>query len=241
MAARIGAALLFLLFCLIGYAVHRLFGRGTAWKSFFLKWIGWILGLSVRVTGTPVPRNVLLVSNHVSWLDILALGGTARARFVAKAEVGRWPIVGMLARIGETILVERESRKAARGQADQLGQALAEGRPVVLFPEGTTGDGRSLLPFRPALLSPVAPPPNGIAVQPVAIDYGADTDVIAWIGDEGAAANALRIIGRPGRIVAHLHFLPPLAPSPDRKALAADAQAAIGRALAASAPDRFRL
>lgn len=234
-ALRIAGGLGLLLICLAGYGVARIFGPAHCWKAFFLRRCGRIMGLDVRITGMPAKGNVLLVANHVSWLDILALGGTAGTRFVSKAEVGAWPIVGMIARIGDTILIDRQSRGAARGQADQLGQALLEGRPVVLFPEGTTGDGRTLLPFRPTLLASVAPAPDGIAVQPVAIDYGAATDDIAWIGDESAGANALRILARPGRIPATLHFLPPLASIDDRKALATDAQGAISAALTPSA------
>ena len=229
---RIGLALGLLLVCLAGYGISRLFGPAHGWKSFFLRNAGRIIGLDLRIEGVPVTRNVLLVANHVSWLDILAIGGVAGARFVSKAEVARWPVVGMIARIGDTVLVERESRRAVKGQADQLSAALLQGRPVVLFPEGTTGDGRTLLPFRPSLLATVTPPPPGIVVQPVAIDYGDAIEDIAWIGDESMGANAGRVVRRPGRITATLRFLPPLPPIDDRKQLAAAAQAAIGAALA---------
>lgn len=228
---RIGLALGLLLVCLAGYGISRLFGPAHGWKSFFLRNAGRIIGLDLRIEGVPVTRNVLLVANHVSWLDILAIGGVAGARFVSKAEVARWPVVGMIARIGDTVLVERESRRAVKGQADQLSAALLQGRPVVLFPEGTTGDGRTLLPFRPSLLATVTPPPPGIVVQPVAIDYGDATPDIAWPDGESMGANAARIIARPGRIRATLRFLPPLPPIDDRKALAAAAQAAIAAAL----------
>ncbi|RVT95207.1 1-acyl-sn-glycerol-3-phosphate acyltransferase [Sphingomonas crocodyli] len=228
---RVGRVLGLLLVCLGGYGVARLFGPGHWWKRTFLRTAGRIFGLDLRIEGTPVSRNVLLVANHVSWLDILAIGGAAGARFVSKAEVADWPVISLIARIGDTVLVERQSKRAVRGQADQLSAALIEGRPVVLFPEGTTGDGRTLLPFRPALLATVTPPPPGVVVQPVAIDYGDATTDIAWPDGESMGANAARVIGRPGRIRATIRFLPPLPPIDDRKALAAAAQAAIAEAL----------
>ncbi|TZG28010.1 lysophospholipid acyltransferase family protein [Sphingomonas montanisoli] len=228
---RVGLLLGLLLVCLVGYGVSRLFGPGHWWKRTFLHRAGGIIGLDLRIEGTPLPNNVLLIANHVSWLDILAIGGAAGARFVSKAEVANWPVVGMIARIGDTVLVERQSKRAVRGQADQLSAALSEGRPVVLFPEGTTGDGRALLPFRPALLATVTPPPSGIAVQPVAIDYGDATADVAWPDGESMGVNAARVVGRRGRIRATVRFLPPLPPIDDRKALAAAAQAAIAEAL----------
>ena len=138
----------------------------------------------------------------------------------------------MLARIGGTIFIDRESRRAARGQVDQLGLALLDRHPITLFPEGTTNDGASLFPFRPALFASVAPPPPGIVVQPVAIDYGDAATTIAWTGDEDLGPNARKILNRPGPLVCTIRFLPPLAPSEDRKQLAAQAQAAIAAALA---------
>ncbi len=89
-------------------------------------------------TGTRLRRNVLFVSNHVSWLDILALGGAARSAFVSKAEVGTTPLVGWLADQNHTVYVQREARREIHNQANDLRNALARGRPVTLFPEGTT-------------------------------------------------------------------------------------------------------
>jgi 1-acyl-sn-glycerol-3-phosphate acyltransferase len=219
-------------FCLAGYSLTRPLMRQNGWSRFFLQWFGEALGLDVAVEGEPVGRDVLYVANHVSWLDILALGGAAPTLFVSKNDVDGWPLVGMLARIGGTIFIDRESRRAAHGQVDQLGQALLGHHPVTLFPEGTTGDGLRLFPFRPALFASVAPPPPGIAVQPVAIDYGAAAREICWTGDEDLGPNARKLLARPGRLRCTIRFLPPLAPSDDRKALAAQAQAMIEAALA---------
>lgn len=174
---------------------------------------------------------MLYVANHVSWLDIIAMGGAVRTFFISKDDVGGWPLVGTLARIGGTIFIDRESRRAARGQVDQLGQALLGHVPITLFPEGTTSDGLSVWPFRPALFASVAPPPPGIAVQPVAIDYGPAAAEIAWTGDEAIGPNARNVLGRPEGVICTLRFLPPLTPSDDRKRLAAEAHAAIAAAL----------
>jgi len=202
------------------------------WRRFFLQWLGEAMGIEVRVEGQPVRRGVLYVANHVSWLDILALGGATDTAFVSKDDVGAWPLVGMLARIGGTIFIDRQSRRAARGQADQLAAALLSLEPIALFPEGTTGDGISLLPFRPALFASVAPPPPGIVVQPVAIDYGDAASEICWTGDEDLGPNARKVLSRRSGLACTLRFLPPLPPIEDRKLLAAAAQREVAAALA---------
>ena len=230
--ARIVYGLAVLGFCLVGYALTKPFYRHSGWPRFFMQWFGEAMGLDVRVEGRPIGRDVLYVANHISWLDILAMGGATPTLFVSKDDVGEWPLVGMLARIGGTIFIDRTSRRAAHGQVDQLGAALLCHRPIALFPEGTTGDGITIFPFRPALFASVAPPPAGISVQPVAIDYGAAAAEIAWSGDEDLGPNARKVLGRPGVLVCTIRFLPPLPPCDDRKALAAQAQAAVAAALA---------
>jgi len=233
LAWRIACAVSVLLFCLIGYGLARPFERSERWVPRFLGLAARALGARVTVAGRPLPSNVLIAANHVSWMDILVLGGATGAAFVSKDAVARWPVVGWLARIGGTIFIRRESRAATRGQADALAQALATGRPAALFPEGTTGDGITLAPFRPSLFASVAPPPPGVQVQPVAIRYGRAAPEIAWTEDESTAANALRLLSRPGSLPVTLHFLDPIDPAAmnDRKAIASAAQAAIAAAL----------
>lgn len=230
--ARVALALFVLAFCLIGYGLTWPLRERIGWPRFFLQWFGEAIGLEVRVEGRPLGRDVLYVANHLSWLDILALGGATPTFFISKDDVDGWPLVGTLARIGGTIFIDRESRRAARGQVDQLGTALLGHYPVTLFPEGTTNDGLTLFPFRPALFASVAPAPPGISVQPVAIDYDAAAAAIAWTGDEDLGPNAKKVLARPGRLHCTIRFLDPLPPSDDRKALAAQAQAAIAAALA---------
>lgn len=230
--ARVVLGLSILVICLAGYGLSGPWRRRIGWQRFFLQWFGEAMGLDVRIEGRPVGRDVLYVANHVSWLDIVAIGGATPTRFVSKDDVMEWPLVGMIARIGGTIFIDRNSRRAAEDQVGQLGRALLEHDPITLFPEGTTGDGITMFPFRPALFASVAPPPPGIQVQPVAIDYGTVAAEIRWTGDEDIGANAGKVLSRPGALPCTLRFLPPLPACDDRKALAAQAQAAIAAALA---------
>ena len=221
----------------------RLFGRKSPWPRRFLKWVGYASGARVRIVGTPLRSHVLFLANHISWLDIMVVAGASGAAFVSKAEVGRWPVIGWLAGLNNTVYVERAERGAVRGQADALRNALASGQPVALFPEGTTEGGETVLPFRASLLASLYPPLPGISVQPVAIDYGSAAADIAWTGDEPAGANAKRVLSRKGRMNVTLSFLAPIDPAalPDRKALAAAARAEVVAALGASAAAPARL
>jgi 1-acyl-sn-glycerol-3-phosphate acyltransferase len=231
-----------LLVCLLPHYSCVGLGRPSPWPRRFLAWVGRCAGLRVTVLGTPLPSHVLFLANHLSWLDIMAVAGTSGAAFVSKEEVGRWPVVGWLARLNRTVFVARTERTAVRGQADALRTALASGQPVALFPEGTTGGSVSVLPFRASLLASLYPPLPGIRVQPVAIDYGAAGTEIAWVGEEGAGANTRRILSRRGTLPVRLTYLDPIEPagSTDRKALAALARTRILEALgSAGAPDRL--
>ena len=216
--------------CLIGFGLALPFGREAVWVRRFLRLVGRRLGLRVSVVGTPLPAPVLYVANHLSWFDILAVGGTVAPRFVSKGEVRGWPLVGWLARLGGTLFIERERRAQVGAQADALGTALLRGRPALLFAEGTTGDGKAVMPFRPALFAAVAG--GATPLQPVAIDYGAATPQVAWIDEEPFFANAGRLLLLQGTLPVTLRFLPPIDPaSLDRKALAAAAHAAIAGSL----------
>ena len=188
------------------------------------------MGIRVRTEGAPLAGHQLIIANHTSWLDILILGGLGSA-FVSKAELKRTPLLGWLADQNHTLYVDRSERRDAHGQVRRVRAALDRPQPLAVFPEGTTGHGRALLPFRSTLLAAVAPPPAGVAVRPVALDYGAATDAIAWHGEEPGLANVMRVLGRRGTIEVVVRLLPPLEPHDDRKALAEAARAAIARAL----------
>lgn len=183
-------------------------------------------GADIRVIGTPVRRNVMIAANHLSWFDILLLAGTANARFVAKAEVAGLPLIGWLAGLNRTLFVERADRLGVADQVVAIRGALADGQPLAVFPEGTTGDDLTLLPFKPALFAALVPPIAGIQVQPVRIDYGAAASDLAWLGTDPGDAHAKRVLRRAGRFTVTLHYLEPFDPAdyPDRKALAAEAR-----------------
>jgi len=160
-----------------------------------------VFGIRVTMIGKPVQdRGVLMVANHTSYLDIIALGGITRVSFVAKSEVASWPLFGTFARLQRTVFVERERRSKTGESRDQLRQRLAEGDALVLFPEGTSNDGNRVLPFKSALMgaaeAQVGTDANGkpiyVPVQPVSITYVGlhgipmgreNRPLYAWYGD----------------------------------------------------------
>jgi 1-acyl-sn-glycerol-3-phosphate acyltransferase len=237
MTLRLAAIVAGLVFCVPLHYLWRLLGLRSIWPQVFLAYAGRCAGIRVRVAGRPLLDKVMFAANHVSWLDILALGGASRAGFVSKDDVEQWPAVGWMAGLNGTIYVARQARRDVQHQADRLRQALAAGRAVALFPEGTTDGGHEVLPFRASLFASLFPPLPGVRVQPVAIDYGAAVHEIAWVGDEGTGANARRVLSRSGTIDVTLHFLEPIDPAQagDRKTLAARSRDAVVAALAASA------
>lgn len=224
-----------LAFLIVPHLCYRAVGRPSPMVMAFLNAAGWIAGVRVRTTGTRLRRDVLFVSNHVSWLDILALGGAARSAFVSKAEVGTAPLVGWLADQNDTIYVEREARRDIHNQANNLRAALARGRPVTLFPEGTTGPGDGLLPFRAALFQAVVPTPPRLRIQPIWLDYGEEAAAIAWLDPESGLDNFKRLLARRRPIALTIHYLDPLpdAEERDRKRLAEASRAAIVGRMAA--------
>ena len=229
---RVAAMAAGLLACLPLHYLWKLSGARSIWPQIFLAYAGRCVGLRVRTEGRALTDQVLFVANHVSWLDILALGGATRAIFVSRDDVAGWPLVGWIASLNDTLYVARHARRDVHGQADQLRQALTRGRAVALFPEGTTD--QAMMPFRPSLFASMFPPIPGATVQPVVIDYGASTAEIAWVDEEPAGANAKRILERPGSISVTLRFLAPIDPARvgDRKQLAAQAQSEVAQTLA---------
>lgn len=238
---RVAAMAAALIVCVPLHFLWKAAGLRPIWPQIFLSAAGWCAGLRVRIEGDRRPERVLFVSNHVTWLDILALGGATGAAFVSRDDVERWPLVGWIAGLNGTLYVAREARRQVHGQADRLRRTLDSGRAVALFPEGTTEGGHEVLPFRPSLFAALFPPLDAVQVQPVAIDYGSLAEEIAWVGAEPAGANARRVLSRRGTIPVTLRFLAPVDPhaAGDRKTLAARAQgevvAALGLAQAAPA------
>ncbi len=183
-------------------------------------------GLHPQVFGTPGGPGTMFVANHISWADIISVGAVVDTDFVAKADVAAYPGIGALAARTGTIFVQRERRSQAVSQMEAIRQRLLAGRRVLMFPEGTTSNGRSILPFRSSLF---AAADSATAVQPVTIHYTAPEgggidpatlDAIAWIGDEDMLPNALSLARQRAGIA--LHFHEPVAASAfdTRKALA---------------------
>jgi lyso-ornithine lipid O-acyltransferase len=231
---RVALILTFLVALAPLHQILRWTGVRSPFAKLFLRLSGRVAGARVTVKGKPVNRDVLYIANHVSWLDILVLSGRTGCAFVAKADMAPWPVLGWMATLNNSVYVERDSRLGAGQQATAVQEALKTHQPITLFPEGTTGNGRELLTFRSSLIAAVTPPPEGITIQPVALDYGPDSPSIAWTDEESVGKNALRVMGRPGRIPITLHFLEPLDHSDfaDRKAIAAHSRAEIEAALA---------
>jgi len=179
------------------------------------------LGISVEQRGD-FPCRGLVVSNHLSYLDILALSATAPCLFVAKREVRSWPIYGWMARLSGTVFVDRERAHDAHRAAGEIEAALAEGTPVVLFPEGTSSDGSSVLPFRSPLFEPAIQ--YRAAVTPAYVSYrlageGSVTEDICYWGAMTFAPHLIRLLSLEG-ITAVLRFGDSIADLPDRKTAA---------------------
>jgi 1-acyl-sn-glycerol-3-phosphate acyltransferase len=213
--------------------------QDMVFSRFFWRQICGVMGLQVRVIGAVADRGaddrpVVFVSNHSSWLDIPVLGGKLPACFVAKEQVGTWPVIGTIARLGRTIYVRR-SRTSTGRERDDMVARLAGGDNLVLFPEGTTSDGSRVLPFRSALLSvaelPLTANGKGPIVQPVSIVYDrigglpigrAWRPLFAWYGDMEIGSHFWRLAQHSGMrasVLMHQPLDPALYPS--RKALAA--------------------
>lgn len=229
------AAALIALLCVfvpLHYA-FRAFAYGSPFPMLFLRYAARVCGARVEVIGTHLKRDVFYIANHVSWMDILALAGASGTAFVAKAELAEAPVVGWLASLNRTVFVKRENRLGVAEQINALKEALVDNWSVTVFPEGTTTDGQSLLPFKTSMMSVLDPPPPGVLVQPVVLDYGAVAEWIGWIGEEGGLNNAKRVLARKGSFPLKVYFLEPFSPEHfrGRKAISSEARARIEEAL----------
>ncbi len=213
--------------------LYRAFSYGSPFPMLFLRYAARVCGARVEVVGTYLKRDVFFVANHVSWVDILAMAGASGTAFVAKAELAEAPVVGWLASLNRTVFVKREHRMGVAEQINALKEALVDNWSVTVFPEGTTTDGQSLLPFKTSMLSVLEPPPPGVLVQPVIIDYGPVAEWIGWIGQEGGINNAKRVLSRAGSFKVTLHYLEPFSPEEfkGRKAISQESRRRIEEAL----------
>jgi len=230
-----------------------LVASGSAWARrlprLYHRWSSRILGFRVAVQGDPsAKRPTLFVANHVSYVDIEILGGVIEGSFIAKAEVARWPLFGWLAKLQRTVFVDRRVRSTA-AQRDALRERLDAGDDLILFPEGTAGDGNRVLPFKSALFS-VADyaGPETLTVQPVSIAYlrldgipmgRAYRPFFAWYGDMTLAPHLWTMLGL-GTVDVAVIFHPPvaLAEFGSRKALAEHCHRVIAAGMASALAGR---
>lgn len=209
--------------------------RRSKWPPRFLRHAGLIAGIRPRIEGSPLEPHTLVIANHTSWLDILILGGWTGTAFVSKSELKTTPLLGWIADQNRTLYIDRAARRDSHLQVQRISEALGHYQPLAVFPEGTTGDGRHLLPFRSTLLEAAAPPPPGVTVRPVAIDFGHHADVVGWHSGERGIANFKRVLGHRGAMSVTIRLLDPLPPDQDRKALARHARQSISAALSSLA------
>ena len=191
-----------------------------------------ILGVRVMVHGCPAEEPCLVLANHLSWLDILVLATQSDAGFVAKAEVGEWPVLGWMFRAGGTEFVQRGSHDSAARLLQRMTARLGQGETLTVFPEGTSSARVLPARFRPRLLQ--AAVDAGVHVQPVALYYGADPRVlerVAFVGDDTFLHHLWRLLGGDP-VLAEVTWLPPLATvSGDCRLLADEAWRAVSHTL----------
>jgi 1-acyl-sn-glycerol-3-phosphate acyltransferase len=233
---------------LIGLALRR------HWTStlpvFYHRWCCRILGFRIRVIGTPTSeRPVLYAANHISYTDITVLGSVIPGSFIAKSEVARWPLFGWLAKLQRSVFVDRRVHSTV-AQRDAIGKRLADGDALILFPEGTSGDGNRVRPFKSALFA-AAQEGEGIPpviVQPVSLAYTRLDGMpigwlyrpfFAWYGAVDLAPHLWNMVGL-GIVEVIVEFHPPtfLGDCGSRKALAEYCHARIAGGVAGALFDR---
>jgi lyso-ornithine lipid O-acyltransferase len=255
-------------FALIAVLIATIIGVPLQWISIKLglplrRWIPnlyhrlilFVLGIHVSVRGAPAAeRPLLFVSNHSSWIDILALSSITPLKFIAKSEVAGWPLFGLLAKLQRSVFVDRSKRYATVEVNREIAARLSDGDPVVLFGEGTSGDGNRVMPFRTALLGAMdqALGEGGRGfLQPVSVSYTRlhgipmgrqHRAIAAWYGDISLLPHLARVI-RTGAIDVVVTFGAPIAveASADRKALALSLEEAVRRMNSAALAGRSEI
>ena len=196
-----------------------------------------IMGLRVTAMGKPTSAPVMLAANHVSWLDIIAIGSLTPVRFLAKSDVRSWPIIGALARLTGTLFIQRHSHKAAHETQQYLAQTLSNQETIVIFPEGTTTNGHNMQAFKPALFE--ASRLANCLIQPVAIRYWRNNvlDPIAPYIDDDAFVTHLWRVMRAKQTKVNIHFCPTLQSTAPRRTLATLCQQVIQTELESNYPE----
>lgn len=230
-----GGLLLLLLLRLIE---RPLFGQNRPWTPRITRTVCRLalceMGIGLQVRGQPMSGPGALVANHSGWMDIFALNAATCLYFVSKAEVASWPGIGWLARATGTVFITRKSTEA-RAQQQLFEDRLTHGHKLLFFPEGTSSDGRRVLPFKSTLFAAFFTPAlrDSLSVQPVSVVWhapeGQDPRFYGWWGDMDFAPHLLKLLAARHQGRVEVVFHPPLrvADFTDRKALTTAAEAAV--------------
>jgi 1-acyl-sn-glycerol-3-phosphate acyltransferase len=214
---------------------------GDAQQAWIKRWSIWVsrtLGLKVSVQGQidTSMKSALIVANHSSWLDIVVINSIQPSAFIAKAEIEKWPVVGLLVARSGTLFIERGKRHAVHKVLQDAIERLKQGRFVAVFPEGTTNDGKALLPFHGNMME--AAIRAEVPVQPLAIAYrdskGTLAQSIEFVGDTTFVDSMLKVLAESDLCVNVVIMPSEAIPGSNRHILARNAQGAISKALSFS-------
>ena len=220
------AMLVFLLRCTF-CPKHFRRAKRALWLQRTARHVGRIFQLEIQSAGT-IPAHGLLICNHVSYVDILVFVSLAPAVFVAKREVKSWPVMGLLARLGGTVFIDRQRRTHVGEVNDEIQNALADGALVIVFPEGTSSDGQTILPFKSSLLEPATQQKHPLTVghiQYTLADGDAGMEVCYW-GDAVFFPHLLNLLSKRN-VRASVRFAQVKNHSTDRKELAQQLHSAV--------------
>lgn len=235
----LGVAIVLVIFPFAGQIVRSRINR--AWSRVLIT----LCGARVVASGAAIPSDLqrdgidplttgrLALANHVSWMDIFAINAVLPSRFIAKSEIGKWPLLGALVSGGGTLYIERGRRHAVAAMNKTVREHLKLGETIVVFAEGTTTDGSELLPFHSNVIAPAID--VGAAIWPIAIRYterGQRSSAAAFIGEMGLMTSLARVLVAH-QLVVEVAVLPPIlkADAANRHAVARAAHAAIARQL----------
>ena len=234
-----GVAIVLVIFPFAGQVVRNRINR--VWSRVLIA----LAGARVTAVGVPIRSDLrrdgidpltvgrLALANHVSWMDIFAINAVLPSRFIAKAEIGKWPLLGVLVSGGGTLYIERGRRHAVAAMNKTVREHLKLGETIVVFAEGTTTDGSVLLPFHSNVIAPALD--VDAAIWPVAIRYterGKRSSAAAFIGEMGLLTSLAHVLVAD-QLVVEVAVLPPISKShmADRHATARAARAAIAQQL----------
>ena len=227
-------SLLTALFSLVMYLVGALIRLAVFWKphgfyrplciatSIWGNGVARIWGMNIKVSGTKPSTPFFMVSNHISYTDIVLLCAVSPAWFVSKSEVSSWPGIGKLTQMALTVFIDRETRKDVSRMNTLIADLVRKGGSVLFFPEGTTSDGNAIQPFKSSLLQPAID--LNIPVHVAVIDYTTPEEepppeeLVAWIDDDEFAPHLKCLLSSSG-FTARVHFAEEPVSAPDRKTL----------------------